>query len=256
MRATETPIAFEALGLRDRQERLHRRLPALEARRGDLLRRRRRRRAPAPREQGPDARGGGRHAHVARSPARRLRRPLGGPPPDPRHARARRPELPPDRRAARHEPAVGGVHPLPRRRRLSEEYEELVSGERCRRIQAIIAGSAGGRAGTRDPNHRNIFTEINTPTRIFEYLALAKPVIAPRTKGIRDYFGDDELIFFDVGNADDLARKIEFAFFHPTEVAETVKRGQAVYLSHTWSRERLTLVNSIGELLHPGTLTL
>ena len=30
------------------------------------------------------------------------------------------------------------------------------------------------------PNHRNIFTEINTPTRIFEYLALAKPVIAPK----------------------------------------------------------------------------
>jgi hypothetical protein len=36
------------------------------------------------------------------------------------------------------------------RRRLSEEYEELVSGERCRRIQAIIAGAVGGRAGTRD----------------------------------------------------------------------------------------------------------
>jgi RNA polymerase sigma factor (sigma-70 family) len=36
------------------------------------------------------------------------------------------------------------------RRRLSEEYEELVSGERCRRIQAIIAGSTDGRAGTRD----------------------------------------------------------------------------------------------------------
>ena len=36
------------------------------------------------------------------------------------------------------------------RRRLSEEYEELVSGERCRRIQAIIAGATGGRAGTRD----------------------------------------------------------------------------------------------------------
>jgi glycosyltransferase involved in cell wall biosynthesis len=103
------------------------------------------------------------------------------------------------------------------------------------------------------PNHRNIFTEINTPTRIFEYLALAKPVIAPKTKGIQDYFGDDDLIFFEVGNADDLARKIEFAFFHPAEVAETLKRGQAVYRSHTWSRERLTLLNSIGELLHGGT---
>jgi glycosyltransferase involved in cell wall biosynthesis len=99
------------------------------------------------------------------------------------------------------------------------------------------------------PNHRNIFTEINTPTRIFEYLALAKPVIAPKTKGIQDYFGDDDLIFFEVGNADDLAQKIEFAFCHPAEVAETVKRGQAVYLSHTWSRERLTLLKSICELI-------
>jgi glycosyltransferase involved in cell wall biosynthesis len=98
------------------------------------------------------------------------------------------------------------------------------------------------------PNHRNIFTEINTPTRIFEYLALAKPVIAPKTRGIQDYFGDNDLIFFDLGDANDLARKIEFAYSHPVDVAETVKRGQAVYLSHTWSRERLTLLNSIGEL--------
>jgi glycosyltransferase involved in cell wall biosynthesis len=99
------------------------------------------------------------------------------------------------------------------------------------------------------PNHRNIFTEINTPTRIFEYLALAKPVIAPKAKGIQDYFGDNDLIFFELGDADDLARQIEFAFSHPTEVAETVKRGQEIYLSHTWSRERLTLLNSISKLL-------
>jgi glycosyltransferase involved in cell wall biosynthesis len=99
------------------------------------------------------------------------------------------------------------------------------------------------------PNHRNIFTEINTPTRIFEYLALAKPVIAPKTKGIQDYFGNNDLIFFELGNPDDLAQQIEFAYFHPAEVAETVKRGQEIYLSHTWSRERLSLLNSISELL-------
>jgi glycosyltransferase involved in cell wall biosynthesis len=100
------------------------------------------------------------------------------------------------------------------------------------------------------PNHRNVFTEINTPTRIFEYLALAKPVIAPRTKGIQDYFGDDDLIFFEVGDADDLARKIEFAYSHPAEVSKTVKRGQEIYLAHTWNRERFTLLNSISELFH------
>ena len=99
------------------------------------------------------------------------------------------------------------------------------------------------------PNHRNVFTEINTPTRIFEYLALAKPVIAPKAKGIQDYFGEHELLFFELGDADDLARKILFAHSHPEEVAETVKRGQQVYISHTWKRERLTLLNSISELL-------
>ena len=100
------------------------------------------------------------------------------------------------------------------------------------------------------PNHRNVFTEINTPTRIFEYLALAKPVIAPKTEGIQDYFDDNDLIFFEVGDADDLAGKIKFAYSHPVEIAEMVTRGQEIYLLHTWSRERLTLLNSIGELLH------
>src|SRR6476661_6643812 len=36
------------------------------------------------------------------------------------------------------------------RRRLTEEYDELVSGERCQRIQAIIAASGGSAPGTRD----------------------------------------------------------------------------------------------------------
>src|SRR5690349_16968033 len=36
------------------------------------------------------------------------------------------------------------------RRRLTEEYSELTSGERCRRVQAIIASAATGALGTRD----------------------------------------------------------------------------------------------------------
>ena len=36
------------------------------------------------------------------------------------------------------------------RRRLTEEYDELVSGQRCTRIQAIIAAAGGSAPGTRD----------------------------------------------------------------------------------------------------------
>src|SRR5204863_1509598 len=36
------------------------------------------------------------------------------------------------------------------RRRLTEEYDELVTGRRCARVQSIIAGAAEGMLGARD----------------------------------------------------------------------------------------------------------
>lgn len=99
------------------------------------------------------------------------------------------------------------------------------------------------------PNHRNAFTEINTPTRVFEYLARGKPVIAPSTQGIRDYFDQESLLFFEPGNADDLAQQMEYVFRHPHEVQEVVRRGQEVYLSHTWECERETLLGRVSGIL-------
>ena len=101
------------------------------------------------------------------------------------------------------------------------------------------------------PNHRNSFTEINTPTRIFEYLALGKPVIAPRTPGIEDYFSADSLLFFEPGNSDELADRILYAFSHPAEVFEIAKRGQEIYRAHTWSRQRGALLSLVSRILKP-----
>lgn len=112
----------------------------------------------------------------------------------------------------------------------------------------IVAAVEGCELGV-IPNRRNIFTEINTPTRIFEYLALGKPVIAPRARGIQDYFGEDDLVYFELGDVADLARKIEYVYANPAEVAETVERGQKIYLAHTWSKERVGLLNSFRDLL-------
>ena len=99
------------------------------------------------------------------------------------------------------------------------------------------------------PNQRNTFTDINTPTRIFEYLALGKPVIAPRTPGIQDYFDSNSLLFFESGNSEDLAQQIEYAATHATEAMAIAERGQQVYLTHTWQQERETLVSLVVGLL-------
>lgn len=102
------------------------------------------------------------------------------------------------------------------------------------------------------PNHRSIFTEINTPTRIFEYLALGKPVIAPRAGGICDYFDERSLVFFELGSVEDLARSIEHVFTHPTEVNETVQRGQEIHREHSWPTERRRLTGLVAGVLCKG----
>lgn len=100
------------------------------------------------------------------------------------------------------------------------------------------------------PNQRNAFTEINTPTRIFEYLALGKPVIAPRTPGIQDYFSPESLVFFESGNAGDLAQRIEYVACHYSDAIKIAERGQRVFLAHTWPEERQALVNLVGGILN------
>jgi glycosyltransferase involved in cell wall biosynthesis len=100
------------------------------------------------------------------------------------------------------------------------------------------------------PNQRNTFTDINTPTRIFEYLAIGKPVIAPSTQGILDYFDRGSLLFFEPGNTTDLARQIEYAYSHPGETLEIAERGQQIYRDHQWEREREMLLDRLDDTVH------
>lgn len=100
------------------------------------------------------------------------------------------------------------------------------------------------------PNHRNTFTDINTPTRIFEYLALGKPVIAPGTMGIRDYFRDESLYLFASGDPDDLARAMMLAASHPEQARQVAKKGQEVYLKHSWKNERESLIDLVAGLVN------
>jgi glycosyltransferase involved in cell wall biosynthesis len=99
------------------------------------------------------------------------------------------------------------------------------------------------------PNRRTVFTQLNMPTRIFEYLSRGKPAITGRAPGVQDYFPDDALFFFELGDGEDLARSIRHVYHHPDDVDRVVRRGQEVYLAHRWSGERSRLVGEIERLL-------
>lgn len=112
------------------------------------------------------------------------------------------------------------------------------------------------------PNNRSPFTEINLPTRIFEYLAMGKPVIVPRTKGILDYFTEDQIFYFEPGDIESLCRVLLTVHNEPETVQEKLRRGRAVYLQHTWKEEKKRLVDIVrrvgrsrGRHACPGTVT-
>jgi glycosyltransferase involved in cell wall biosynthesis len=117
-----------------------------------------------------------------------------------------------------------------------------------KRLEGIVEAIADCDVGV-IPNQRSIFTELNMPTRIFEYLAVGKPAIAPRTEGILDYFDQDSLVLFELGDADDLARRIQDVWADPGKAAAIVRRGQEVYLAHTWRQERDVLIGAVDGLL-------
>ena len=105
------------------------------------------------------------------------------------------------------------------------------------------------------PNRKSVFTEINTPVRIFEYLSRGKPVIAPEAMGITDYFGPEDLIFFRLGDVADLADKIIYTYFHPDEVKRMVQRGQQIYLDHKWATQNERYTSLIAGLLSGESAT-
>jgi glycosyltransferase involved in cell wall biosynthesis len=99
------------------------------------------------------------------------------------------------------------------------------------------------------PNRRSPFTEINMPTRIFEYIAMGKPVIVPDTHGIRDYFDRDSAFFFEPGNVESLAEVIQQVASDPERVASVLANAQLTYREHRWEIQKGRLLEAVSSVL-------
>ncbi|GBC63758.1 glycosyltransferase WbuB [Desulfonema ishimotonii] len=95
------------------------------------------------------------------------------------------------------------------------------------------------------PNRMDPFTNLNFPTRIFEYLIIGKPVIVPRTQGIRDYFDEKSLFFFEAENTNDLSEVVLKVYHNPTQRQEVTNRGIDIYAGYRWKLQRKHLIELI-----------
>lgn len=101
------------------------------------------------------------------------------------------------------------------------------------------------------PNRRSVFTDLNFPMRLFEYLAMRRLVIAPATRGIRDYFRDDQIVFFEREDVNDLAAKILWVAENPHQAGEVLERAHKVYRENSWRGEQARFLDHVAALVQP-----
>ncbi len=95
------------------------------------------------------------------------------------------------------------------------------------------------------PNLENAFTRINFPQRIFEFAALRKPLVLAKMDGIEDYLSEQDVLFFEPGNADALADcliELIQSDEHYQTVAENLQKTCAAL---TWEEPYLDIMNQM-----------
>lgn len=102
------------------------------------------------------------------------------------------------------------------------------------------------------PNEPSRLWDLAVPTRVFEYLAMGKPAIAPRTQGILDYFDDESLCFFESGNAASLAQAIWSLYRDPERRRRLAEKGTAVCKQYDWLRQSPAFVALVRSLAGEG----
>jgi glycosyltransferase involved in cell wall biosynthesis len=115
-------------------------------------------------------------------------------------------------------------------------------------IPALVSDAAAGISLLRE----DVFGALVFSTKVAEYVTLGLPVICSGTSAMRQYFGDDELLFFESGNADDLARAIRDLLTCPAAAAERAARSQVKLDKLDWSAQRKTLVETVEALADSG----
>jgi glycosyltransferase involved in cell wall biosynthesis len=80
--------------------------------------------------------------------------------------------------------------------------------------------------------------EYQSPSKMFEYVALGKPVIASDRKTFRQYFDEQEVLYFKTGDAKSLAEVLERAIRLPSMTREMADRAGLRYEQYRWGRMR------------------
>ena len=111
-------------------------------------------------------------------------------------------------------------------------------------IPGLVSGAAAGVSAHRE----DTFGTLVFSMKVAEYAALGLPVVCSGITTMRHYFDDDELMFFEPGNACDLARAIRDLLTDPAGAEERAARSRIKLGKLDWPAQKETLVATVEAL--------
>jgi glycosyltransferase involved in cell wall biosynthesis len=111
-------------------------------------------------------------------------------------------------------------------------------------LRAIAEADAGVVAMKRDE-----FRDITLCNKMFDYIAMRRPVIMSRTTAVQAYFDDDCFEMFEADSASDLARAIRSLHDSPERCRRLVDRARDVAEPHRWAVQRRLYLNTVRRLV-------
>jgi glycosyltransferase involved in cell wall biosynthesis len=117
-------------------------------------------------------------------------------------------------------------------------------------VPKAVAAADIGVAPTRlDP-----FTQMSLSTKVLEYAAMAKPVVASRLPTVERYFDADTLAVYEPGDHESLAATILSLVDRPTERRARVRRTRQRVEELSWARQAETYLGVVGRMVAgPGS---
>jgi glycosyltransferase involved in cell wall biosynthesis len=99
------------------------------------------------------------------------------------------------------------------------------------------------------PMKKNPYSVLVHTNKMYEYIALRRPVVASRLDSVSAYFPGDSLMFFEPGDEEDLAEKLRYAFVHPEEMRRRVEKAAEIYEAYRWEHEKKKYLGVYHDLL-------
>jgi len=100
------------------------------------------------------------------------------------------------------------------------------------------------------PNRQNVYTDEILPTKLLEYMAMGRPAVVARTRLVESLFkADRSVLFFEPGDAQDLAERLVLLHHNPGKRAQSVANAQRSLKPFRWSTVKQKYLHVVAQLI-------